>query len=134
MPEWDVQCSSSGLRRNRGDLSQPECMPLLQDTDTEPWHDAGVQISHAVTGIHGQCLHCGGTLLSHLCCHGSAALWRPLLDLQRYLCCQQGMHQHTACLPVMTMAPKAVPFLYDSFAAACMYTRAEIMPVATCKL
>ncbi len=56
--------------------------PLLQDIDKEPRHDAGLPISHPVTGIHGQCLHCGGIVLLDLCHHGGAALWWPLLDLQ----------------------------------------------------
>lgn len=55
---------------------------LLQNPDKESRHDAGLPVCHAVSGFHGQRLHCGGPLLLDLRHHGGAAVWRPLLDMQ----------------------------------------------------
>ena len=55
---------------------------LLQDVDKKPRHDAGLPISHPITGVYGQCVHCGGIVLLDLRHHGGAAVWWPLLDLQ----------------------------------------------------
>ena len=62
----------------------------VQDLNKEPRHDAGVSLSHLVTGVHGKRVHCCGALLSHLCHHGGAAVWGAFLDLQRHFCGKQG--------------------------------------------